>query len=135
MGVITVERLATAQAFVTKLVEQTKLLFDDIEETARDRERLAAELEHSNSLVGRMTVEARELNDRIKQSEHANNRLIDELNQLDSKLADATARLESISQTARLDGPPNRSDEPTPAATAGLAALKQLSAVNHRPAL
>jgi chromosome segregation ATPase len=127
MTVITVERLASAQTVLTKVVEQGRLLYDDIEETARDREQLAAELEKSRSSNDRLMIEARELQDRVKQSEHANNRLIEELNTLDSRLADATARLESISQTARLDGPSNRSDEPTPAAVAGLTALRKLS--------
>jgi chromosome segregation ATPase len=133
MSVITVERLTTAQTFVTKLVEQSKLLFDDIAETAQDRARMAGELEQSNDTIDRMRVEARELRDQVTQYEQVNNRLLEELNQLESKLADATARLESICHTARLDGPSNRSDEPTPAAVAGLNALKGLA--NHRPAL
>jgi chromosome segregation ATPase len=107
-------------------------LFDDIAETAKDRERMAVELEHSNDTIDRMKVEARELRDQVAQHEETNSRLLEELNSLESKLADATARLQSISHTARLDGPSNRSDEPTPAAVAGLNALKGLERANHR---
>jgi chromosome segregation ATPase len=128
MPVITMERLTTAQNLVDKLVEQGRLLFGDISETAQDRARLEAELEKTNGLVDRLTVEARELQDRVKQYEHANNRLVEELNTLESRFVDASARLESISHTARLDGPSLRSDEPTPAAVAGLTALRKLSA-------
>jgi chromosome segregation ATPase len=127
MTVITAERLTAANGLVNNLIERGQALFADISETAHDHARLQKELGESQDANDRLTVEVRDLRAKVKDYEDSNSRLIEELNTLESRLEDATARLESISQTARLDGPSSRSDEPTPAAIAGLNALRKLS--------
>jgi chromosome segregation ATPase len=132
MTVITIDRLSTAQDIVTKLMEQGQLLFTDIADTAKDRARLAKEVEQRDGVIERLTTELQDTRARMRAFEERNNKLIDDATRTDSMLADAHARLDAIMRTARPDlEPPKRTDGNDPAGAAGVAALKRLAATSR----
>jgi chromosome segregation ATPase len=132
MTVITIDRLSTAQDIVTKLMEQGQLLFTDIADTAKDRARLAKEVEQRDGVIERLTTELQDTRARCRGFEERCNKLIDDATRMDSMLADAHARLDAIMRTARPDlEPPKRPDGNDPAGAAGVAALKRLAATSR----
>ena len=133
---ITVERLVAAQSLVDKLCEQGQALYADIAETAQDRARLLQEVEQNEHAIDKLTGELQQLREQVRQLEHHNRRLEDDATILDSKLADANTRLESIFLTAKADAAPptprTNGDHTEAAGKAGLAALKNLAVVATR---
>jgi chromosome segregation ATPase len=104
--IITTEKLNAAKAGVDKLIEQGQVLFGDITETTQDRERLLQEIELNKQTISHLS---------------------EEILELEARLGDALARLESISTTAQLDAyasvPRNGR-----AGALGVAALEKLAA-------
>jgi len=128
MTIITTERLNSAQGLVTKLMEQGQLLYEDIAETAKDRARLSKELEERDGVINRLTQELQETRARMRAFEDGNNKLLEDATRMDSLLADAHARLDAISKTARHGTPAAKGDGHDAAGKAGVAALQRLTA-------
>lgn len=86
MTIITSERLAAAQDIINKMVEQTEVLFDDITETTKDRERLLR-------LVDQAERDLADSHERIRQQQ--------------ARIDDLEAMLDSVRATVEVVKPHN----------------------------
>jgi len=96
---ITVDKLAGAKILIDKLTEQGHLLYADIAETAQDRARLMQEAEEREQAIDKLNGEIADLQQRNRDLELRNSRLVDDLMKAETQLNEATAKLDNVRAT------------------------------------
>ncbi len=97
--IITVEKLATVQTSIDKLVEQGQSLFTDIGETVRDRARLLQEVLNHEKTINDLNGEIADLQARNRDLELRNSRLVDDLMKFETQYNEASALLDNVRAT------------------------------------
>ena len=97
---ITSESMKGVQVLLDRIQSQGKQLFDDISETAADRERLLKEAEDRERVIEKLNGEINELRETVTELEARNDRLSEDAIRLENDLNDATARLATIREAS-----------------------------------
>jgi len=101
---ITEDKLNSVKATMDRLIEHGTGLYDDIAETAKDRERLLVEAEERERTIEKLNNESDQAAAQINDLEMRNTRLAHDVVRLESELADATSRLDAIREHANGNG-------------------------------